>query len=88
MLVEEAIDTKILLTSLRREFQDKETDSLILLLMLEGHPSRDIATALGIEEAAVANAKKRIKRGAEKKGMGQLVTKVINKASVLVGLLF
>jgi DNA-binding NarL/FixJ family response regulator len=40
-------------------------DNHILLLMLEGHRTRDIADGLGISESEVCNAKKRIRRKAK-----------------------
>lgn len=63
---EQHVDNAIFLNKLEHELVDDTTGQLVLLSVLDGNPPRDIAKDLGITENDVTNAKKRIKRAAEK----------------------
>ncbi|MGF7230304.1 hypothetical protein [Arachidicoccus sp.] len=63
---EQEIDNAIFIDRLDRALADDETGQLVLLSVLDGNANRHIAADLGISESEVSNAKKRIKRAAEK----------------------
>lgn len=63
---EQNLDNDTFLNKLEHELRVDETGQLVLLAVLSGNPTRDIAKDLGISENDVSNAKKRIKRAAEK----------------------
>lgn len=66
LFFEQEIDNKTFLNKLEVELKIDETGKLVLLSLLDGNPTREIAKDLGISENDVSNAKKRIKRAAEK----------------------
>lgn len=63
---EQEIDNKTFLGQLESELKVDETGKLVLLSMLDGNKTREIAKDLDMSENDVSNAKKRIKRAAEK----------------------
>lgn len=63
---EQFIDNDIFLQKMETALESDDMGQMVLLSVLDGNPPRMIAKDLGISEDEVANAKKRIKRAAEK----------------------
>ena len=63
---EEIIDNKKFIQELEKELHGDDTGQLVLLAIIDGNANREIASDLGIPIHEVTNAKKRIKRAAEK----------------------
>jgi len=63
---EQNIDNELFLNKLDRELTGDEISQLVLLSVIEGNANRHIANDLGINETDVSNAKKRIKRAADR----------------------
>lgn len=63
---EQHIDNDMFLSKLDKELSGDEIGQLVLLSVVEGNANRHIAEDLGINEGDVTNAKKRIKRAADR----------------------
>lgn len=66
LFFEQEMDNETFLNKLESELKVDETGKLVLLSLLDGNPTREIAKDLDMSENDVSNAKKRIKRAAEK----------------------